>query len=975
MKNHIGLIIVLSLVVVLLSTGCTRVRSQVSPQDQTPTANPTTTIPPVTRTTSAEPVNQTSELAFSNDCHTSYGDWHTDAIITSSTWQPGLPLTIQSRLTVTDGHLQSLNNAGMKADGFCLLVTAERTFDSTGWLRLPSDERMSTLLAPTGLAIEGGVQGAVTNRFGAYDFRTPVDEFQTQSLTSQDASLQWQAAFNIKTRLPDDLPPGIYRLRLDYGITVKKRNLSLNGESFAARPANQIPPNLPVQSAVYSPPIRASGTYVSGQPVDAGKIQPRIPWTILASYNSNGYAGVVADEDKSRFALSPRNIIPDEVILPLYGGDNKTKVSYSLEPQFPADTIDPRTNIPWDYLNGELAVQIVGPDGKTTDLGTAPLVGKSGQWATTTKSAFTTWKPPVYGYYTVKETGWIKDIWGNRYEGGGTYHFWIAKRMTLATATFQGQAYPAGSKYGRDIAFDPAVPADVQVTAGLYPDSNPTAVRTITYGGKASPVGVFGSAQGMQPLSLDTPGEYYAHILAQYTDQEGHLWVSSMTHAGVVYAADSPIVAHGKKLAVDGKLVDRGNTNLEGFVDTQGVNHLVHINYPYLSGDVLLIASDHQGADKIEPVLTFDLKNTPAAYDPKLQTIGATNLKIKTSNGYSPHLFPEYITDRAYYYAGAPRPGFMSRFLVGENGVRAPYWPTSPNSFGGQVNASNNGDLPGIIYRLIGGVVLRKQGASPAYAGYMSSGFILPPRTNDNRVITAGSEDLLGADGTKARLFLVSTRPGMIYSTGTAFVPVAQIDPILPANVTYTLIYPDGRTVTAQGQGDQFGNFAGKDKWLLDMPGIYHYNVAADWQGYKGYMPGLPKNGGEFYVIEKDKPAGAPVLKLNLPEQSSFSPSGILTITGSSTSSSISYAALTPGAVLAQGSVPVTGGKFTYTFDPAAIAKNIPIYDTVNLVTGKPEIKDVVQLTFFSTETGPDSSVCHSAVRIIIRGTTVLYVY
>jgi hypothetical protein len=101
--------------------------------------------------------------------------------------------------------------------------------------------------------------------------------------------------------------------------------------------------------------------------------------------------------------------------------------------------------------------------------------------------------------------------------------------------------------------------------------------------------------------------------------------------------------------------------------------------------------------------------------------------------------------------------------------------------------------------------------------------------------------------------------------------------------------------------------------------------VSADWQGYKGYMPGLPKDGGNFYVIEKDKPAGAVNLKLNLPEQSSFAAAGTLTITGTSTASSVSYAALTPGAVLDGGTLTVTGGKFSYTFDPAALAAKSPI--------------------------------------------------
>jgi len=141
------------------------------------------------------------------------------------------------------------------------------------------------------------------------------------------------------------------------------------------------------------------------------------------------------------------------VILPLYAGDNKTKLSYSLEPQFPEDTIDVNNNISWAYNSGELSIQVTGPDGKTADLGTQHFVGNSGQWPTTKMNTITAWKPAAYGYYTVKETGWIDDIWGNRYDGGGTYHFWIAKRMTLATATFQGQAYPVGTKIRQGYCF------------------------------------------------------------------------------------------------------------------------------------------------------------------------------------------------------------------------------------------------------------------------------------------------------------------------------------------------------------------------------------------------------------------------------------------------------------------------------------------------------------------------------------------
>jgi hypothetical protein len=931
-------------------------------------------LPAVAKTTAVKPLptssNLTNGVRFGDDGYTEYGDWHADASYTSSAWQPGMELQLSTTLQVTRSYLDALAKAGIKADGFCLLVTAERTFDSDGWLRQANDERMSTLLTPAGLAIEGGIQGAVTNRFG-YGFRTPVDEFQTRLLTQTTLSDgKYATTFDARAWLPDNLPPGIYRIRLDYGITIKNRYLSLNGETFARRPFFK---GRPTESHLYSPPIRASGYYVSGRWVDAATIHPRVPWVILGNYNSNGYRGVVADEDSSHFALSNRNLIQDEVILPRYD-EKGNSLYYSLEPQFPADSIEIRSNLPWDASKGELSVQVIAPDGKAVDLGTIPFVGKSGQWLTTKKSAVTAWKPPAYGRYTVRVTGWTADIWGNRYQGGGTYHFWIAKRLTMATATFQGIPYPVGSRYGRDIAFAPAVPASVEVKAYLYVNSDPLNVKSISYSGNASLGGIFGAAQGMKPFTLESPGEYYAQITAQYTDRDGHLWVCAMKHAGVVYPEDSSIVARGKKLIVDNKPVDRGETKFEGYIEPDGTSHLVHINYPFQASDVLLIASEQQAANKIIPVLTYEKKDKPAPYDIQLQPISNTNLRLMTSNGYSPHLFPEYITDWAYYYGAAPRPGFMSRFLVGEDGVRAPYWHVSPNNVGGQIGASNNGDIAGEIYRLVGGVVLRKKGEAPAYAGYISSCSILPAGAKNNRIITPGQEDLLGPDGTKARFFLVGTRPGMIYEMGTSFTPAVQIDPILSANITFKLVYPDGRQVAAQGTCDQFGTFAGKDKWLLDQPGVYRYFLEGDWQGHKGYMPGLPKEGGEFYVVEKELPAGTSGLKLNLPGESTFNPAKELVISGNSTARKIYYAAVTPGAVLDQGSVTVTSGKFEYRFNPEAINRKVPAYDITNLKTGQPEIKDVVHLTFFSEEVTPSGSTYHTCVRLILRGNTVIYV-
>jgi hypothetical protein len=906
-------------------------------------------------------------LTFQAAGHTFYGDWTATAQVDQPLWGPGQALRIQADLLLPDTYLGAMSAVGFPVDSLVLLVTAERTFDADGWLRLPSDEKMSTLLTPTGLGIEGGIQGAVTSRFG-YPFQSPVDELQElapSTLTSLGS--QRRAAFQVTPRLPGDLPPGLYRLRLDFGVKSRGRTLNLNGYTFAARPFS---PELGTITYGYSPCFPASGTHVSGRKVDASALQARLPWTLLASYNSNGYQGVVADEDRGRFALSNRVIIPDEVVLPRYDTGNKA-LSYSLEPTFAADVIDSNSNIPWDYAKGELSLEVTAPDGTRTVQPPTPIVARSGNGPTTKNAAFTAWKPTQYGLHTVKLTGWIQDLAGRRYEGGGTYHFWIAKRLTMATATFQGMPYPVGTKYGRDIAFNPPVSADVEVTATLYPDSDTTRARTVASSGKATAGGIFGVAQGMVQLTLDAAGEYHGKIFAKYTDPEGHLWICVMRHAGIVYRDDAPIVARGKKLYIGGKYFDRGSTNTEGWVDSDGTQHLQHITFPYNAGDVLLIAAEGQGANKIEPVLLVETRGQPITFTSDLTNVGRSNLYIRTSNGYSPHLYPEYITDLQYYYGAAPRPGFMSRFLVGESTVRAPYWPVSPNAFGGQIGASPNGDLPGDIYRLLGGVVLRDRGTAPTYAGYISSAFLLPKGTKNNRIVAPGSEDLNGATGERARFFLVGFRPGMALELGGSWRPGFQIDPILPVAMHVVLTYPDGRQQVSDGVGDAYGSYSGPVAYPLDVPGVYTYQATGTWNGFTGRMPGLPDSGGMFFVFPKDRPGST--LSLDLGTTTTFPASGKLTVTGKSTSDKVTYALIMPGAVLGQGELPVVGGRFQLVLDPVALNQVAPIYDIQSVTTGAPQIGRVLHLTLFAQERAADGSRTWDFKRLVVRGTTAVW--
>lgn len=95
-------------------------------------------------------------------------------------WQPGAQISLDVSLYLPNSIIQKLAPK-IIVEQVCLLVTAERAFDADGIHRFPSHERMSSYVTPTGLAVEGGVQGAVTRRFGGR-YQTPLDEFLTVPL-------------------------------------------------------------------------------------------------------------------------------------------------------------------------------------------------------------------------------------------------------------------------------------------------------------------------------------------------------------------------------------------------------------------------------------------------------------------------------------------------------------------------------------------------------------------------------------------------------------------------------------------------------------------------------------------------------------------------------------------------------------------------------------------------------------------------
>jgi len=219
---------------------------------------------------------------------------------------------------------------------------------------------------------------------------------------------------------------------------------------------------------------------------------------------------------------------------------------------------------------------------------------------------------------------------------------------------------------------------------------------------------------------------------------------------------------------------------------------------------------------------------------------------------------------------------------------------------------------------------------------------------------------------------------------GATWKPALQIDPLLPVNISLTLTYPDGSVKNDSGTASATdGSWAGQVQ-TLDQAGVYRCNVSAVWNGNTGTIPGLPAEGSEFYVMGT-KPAGALGLTVDRSKESIFSLATQLKIDGSSTGSSVHYALIMPGAVIAQGAVNVVDGKFEIVLDPGEINRTTPIYDLINYVSGLlwsnqassdqwMTTRKILHLSLFSKERTSDGTEYWDFHRIIVRGTTVLSV-
>ncbi|MCK4994670.1 MAG: hypothetical protein KAS13_06460 [Candidatus Omnitrophica bacterium] len=814
--------------------------------------------------------------------------------------------------------------------GVRLVLVTERLFDKNGHPRLIDNNYMSTVLTPTGMPIEHslfsgtycgnncrGILGGCKDRLEMSTFIESKDiDFEKRELNID---------FSVSNKLPSDLPEGYYRFNVEFlGVFDKDgqehivrlalmSTLRLDPSTYEIQPFHK---TLPLLRKNYVSPV-----FRVGNPKT-----PKMIWALFTDTIQMGTQGIIAAEDKVFFKISPRHSVPDKFIIPpgrklLVEPDFPSMFLDKAKVSFTEDILPFCTPIDLDYGSGKFSVKITLPDGSKKNLGTSKFSEKRklGAGTGTKKHLFEFNK---YGKYTINMKGWIKDIWGNRYEGGGTYIFWVAYRLGFATSVKPGSPFEAGSYYPTSVFVHPPLPANVSIDVEEYIYSQKDNVKKWHVDGKASRFGYFYSKD---KIYFEKPGEYIAWVQAEYQDPMGRLWMGNQVGSCVIAPKDSPLIVHGQKYAKDMNIpMARYNLHDEGgsstIPDRLDYPTCTNLKAPFYSGDVMYIAGVNNGANAIDQILTASLEGN----------------FVETQSMYQPYNFPETITEHAYFYFSAIRPGIMARTLIADPGANfgCSAWPTSPafNAFGNQYNVTLAGDYPEDIYRFFGGFVYHsKDRKEPYYGIYASMAMVIPKGSYANRVVAPLTEPLIEVNGREFYIFEAGApTQGVIYEVGQ---PLGIGGFVFPAisdiNCTKEIVFPDGKSVLSKGSSNKIGLLKMSPNVVMaDIPGVYTIKEHC-WKDDKtGDVLGTTDGSYHIYVDDKSTKKYFQVRTDQMPCFDALK--GLLIeaiISEEVTNPRITYSIVMPGNVMDEGVLALKDYKGKYRFRPSEFNAQFPNYD------------------------------------------------
>ena len=740
-----------------------------------------------------------------------------------------------------------------------------------------------------------------------------------------------------------------------------------------------------------------------------------LPWVLFFDDPSDGSRGILPAEDQDDIAISDRVRFNSPVyILPPFQPGTQTPNTYPLEPYLLNELPNSYTTtgaplIPFQFPGGQIQARIVRPDGSVDALSTSGIAQNQLSTATqdertlfgaqspvdvyrltTLNPQYSSYQFDQYGEFKITLTGSLSDVWGNEYEGGGTYTVLAAEQLDLTPGVMPGTPFEVGNALDFGLHLSPGVPADIRVTLRVYPlDGSPTTERTIT--GKANAHGYF-QPEG-DPFIFETPGEYTIDYEARYYAPDTHLWAASLRGAGVIAAplgtADATMIAHGAR-GLPGVVSDLRLAwfDVHQYAQVTGSPpDQKTLNYPYQSGDVAWVQDGRSSG--IVPEIR--VQDRTGAYENWI--VGALSNYVSDSrltigqlasedelpvfmvnSSGNPALLPNTVVSEGYTYVSAVRPNVTVRQFVagGDTGGLMLGWDED-DPLDRQIGAGIGGDRPGDFIFLFGGAVIRNAEAKLRDTAIYGALAVVTAPDETPRIYppdrgAAGGGDggaLLTVNGEPVDTFinLTGVQPGEVLTVGDLVAVGGQVAPPLPARVQTTFTAPSGQVYSFDHRANAIGYyFQPADNFTVDEAGIWTVNVLVQQTGSSSagqIVPPLPEgsvlgaNGGQFsiYVLPQDSTPldWNPLLTDSIiPVVSPYNFSFTLPSTWSNVHAY--HTLTTPGYIIEDGALRVTGRNFSYQYRAPLQSRAFPNLEDEGRVSGS-YVADVRTLTFVATGT------------------------
>ena len=946
---------------------------------------------------------------FSNN-----GTFVANGILNNSQFQPTeqLSTTVHLRIDVTSGLVYNFNDLQIEVG-----LGLERMFDIDGKQHAsPNRAFASTLLAPTGLPILQDI----SSDYGWFNSLTAIT-IQSGAISQSGDVLE--TAFVLDTLLPSDLPPGIYRPTLSFRfgviaeatpvVTIERDSISTAHE---------------VGATPYLPVIKV------GNPAP-----PKLVWMLLANTLSSGTRGAIALNDRTYFDFSPMIVFQgSDFIIPKIDSETGLPIIYRLEPFLPLIAATEKyqlafPRLPFNFPGNSLTVHVQKPTGAVDVLGPATIQQSlDSLHARTTFGVYPVFANPGpgyvyeittfddqfnyqftdYGYHVITMTGTLIDIWGNEYEGGGTYEVFVARTLDLEPGTLPGTPFEVGDIYAPSVIVEPNIPAEIEINLRQYSGPNGSLVMERRIQGHANNAGYFYPTNAT-PITFIQPGEYLVEIRASYIDADGALWMGSAKGASVIETPGTQLIAHGRR----GMTNSPESDNLQWFFakdlpgNSANGDYLVgHINMPYQRGDIYWFVDTVNETDGMKsevnsseaPALSVHdtVGNIAEFIDPGGNQQGQMSLYTQAIGDYESGSFPELTNLWSYFYSVSQRPGVPIRSFLIEGGYGRGYW-NSNDPYNLVIGNGVIGDLPNDFKFQYGGAVVRYLGDLndssddlDEYAIYASGAIIIPSGTIlSNRVgppFQGGGGGpnfgplmtLLGQD---INIFFHPTgvQSGSVLEVGDTLAVSGAVMPPLDSTVSVTINGSSGQLTNYTENANKIGYFYHPEHDLqVNEPGRYLVTITVEHTGAtsagsqtlannSGDILGTTGGTFDIYVVPKAQAS----LCIDALYDTSVAPATPLTITGylpaDMSSASVYYSARMPEVLMESGTLPVSSGQFTYVYDPIVLHadfRNLDIFDP----EGNPSAVDPVTISFFAVGSDVPGQPKYLARSLILQGDQLL---